>query len=113
MSNYQELLAQREALSRQAAELERQLKEMQRSERLKVITQVKELMAANGLTIADLEAGAKRVASGTGRSATAGTKVAAKYRNNDTGETWTGRGIKPKWLQAAIAGGKSLEDFAI
>jgi DNA-binding protein H-NS len=40
--------------------------------------------------------------------------VAAKYRNpeNPT-ETWAGRGLKPRWLTAAIKSGKSLEDFAI
>lgn len=111
MSNYQELLARRDALSRQAAELDRQLKEAQRAERIRVITQVKDLMATHGLTIADLDAGGKRA--GAGRSASAGTRVAPKYRNGETGETWTGRGIKPKWLQAAIASGKTLESFAI
>jgi DNA-binding protein H-NS len=41
-------------------------------------------------------------------------KVAPKYRNpeNPT-ETWAGRGLKPRWLAAAIKGGKKLEDFAI
>jgi DNA-binding protein H-NS len=39
--------------------------------------------------------------------------VAPKYRNNATGETWTGRGLKPKWLQAALNGGAKLEDFII
>src|ERR1700746_3047418 len=40
--------------------------------------------------------------------------VAPKYRNpqNPT-ETWAGRGLKPRWLIAAMKGGKSLEDFAI
>ncbi len=113
MSNYQELLAKREELSRQAAEIERRLKEAQRAEKLKVIAQVKELMAANGLSVADLELGGKRAGAGVGRSAIAGTKVAPKYRNSETGETWTGRGLKPKWLQNAIAAGKNLEDFAI
>ena len=42
-----------------------------------------------------------------------GKKVAAKYRDPSTGQTWTGRGLKPKWLQAALTTGKSLEDFAI
>ncbi|TAK95212.1 MAG: H-NS histone family protein, partial [Aquabacterium sp.] len=36
-----------------------------------------------------------------------------KYRNAQTGETWTGRGLQPKWVQAAVASGKKLEDFAI
>src|SRR5277367_2125180 len=40
--------------------------------------------------------------------------VAAKYRNSENpSETWAGRGLKPRWLAAAIKSGKSLEDFAI
>jgi DNA-binding protein H-NS len=40
--------------------------------------------------------------------------VAAKYRNpENSAETWAGRGLRPRWLTAAIKGGKKLEDFAI
>jgi DNA-binding protein H-NS len=40
--------------------------------------------------------------------------VAPKYRNPDKpGETWAGRGLRPRWLVAALKGGKKLEDFAI
>jgi DNA-binding protein H-NS len=40
--------------------------------------------------------------------------VAPKYRNPDNpAETWAGRGLRPRWLTAAMKGGKSLEDFAI
>src|SRR5258708_34496215 len=40
--------------------------------------------------------------------------VAAKYRNpaNPT-ETWAGRGLKPRWLAAALKSGKKLEHFSI
>jgi DNA-binding protein H-NS len=40
--------------------------------------------------------------------------VAPKYRNPENStETWAGRGLKPRWLVAAMKGGKKLEDFAI
>jgi DNA-binding protein H-NS len=39
--------------------------------------------------------------------------VAPKYRDPSTGATWTGRGKQPKWLAAALKGGKKLEDFKI
>jgi DNA-binding protein H-NS len=39
--------------------------------------------------------------------------VAPKYRHPETGETWAGRGLKPRWLTAAMKSGKSLEAFAI
>lgn len=41
-------------------------------------------------------------------------KVAPKYRNPENpGETWAGRGLKPRWLAAAIKSGKKLDDFLI
>ena len=40
--------------------------------------------------------------------------VAPKYRNPDNPEeTWAGRGLKPRWLAAALKTGKKLEDFSI
>ena len=41
--------------------------------------------------------------------------IAAKYRNPaNPRETWAGRGLKPRWLMAALKGGKKkLSDFAI
>jgi DNA-binding protein H-NS len=43
-----------------------------------------------------------------------GGGVAPKYRNpEDPSETWAGRGLKPRWLTAAIKSGKKIEDFLI
>jgi DNA-binding protein H-NS len=40
--------------------------------------------------------------------------VAPKYRNlENPAETWAGRGLKPRWLAAAIKSGKKPEDFLI
>lgn len=47
------------------------------------------------------------------KSAAKGTKVAAKYRHPETGQTWSGRGILPKWMTEEIAKGRNREDFAI
>jgi DNA-binding protein H-NS len=48
-----------------------------------------------------------------GRGSARGS-VAPKYRNPENpAETWAGRGLKPRWLAAAIKGGKKLEDFLI
>jgi DNA-binding protein H-NS len=46
------------------------------------------------------------------RSVLKGRKVPPKYRG-PSGETWAGRGAKPRWLVAAIKGGKKLDDFLI
>lgn len=42
-----------------------------------------------------------------------GRKVAPKYRDPATGETWAGRGARPRWLVARLKAGKTLDDFAI
>jgi len=55
--------------------------------------------------------GGRRVVRGGG-SALRGRKVPPKYRGR-SGETWAGRGAKPRWLVAAIKGGKKLDDFLI
>ena len=55
--------------------------------------------------------GVSRVVRG-GRSALRGRKVPPKYRSR-SGETWAGRGAKPRWLVAAIKRGKKLDDFLI
>lgn len=49
----------------------------------------------------------------TGRGGVRGS-IAPKYRNPDNPiETWAGRGLKPRWLVAAIKAGGKLEDFSI
>jgi DNA-binding protein H-NS len=101
MSNLKDLLAQKAAI-------EKQIEEAARAERAGAVAEVKALMAAHGLSIADL--GARSAAAGVRRG---GTKVPAKYRNKATGESWSGRGLRPNWLKAELASGKKLEDFAV
>ncbi|MCE0498700.1 MAG: H-NS histone family protein [Methylacidiphilales bacterium] len=59
------------------------------------------------------QGGAGRGKSALGRGGARGA-VAPKYRNpeNPT-ETWAGRGLKPRWLTAAIKAGKEPDDFLI
>jgi DNA-binding protein H-NS len=52
---------------------------------------------------------AKRGGNGSGATR---KKIAPKYRGPN-GETWTGRGMKPRWLTSAINEGKQLKDFLI
>ena len=52
---------------------------------------------------------------GTGRPhALKGKKLPPLYRNpKNRTETWAGRGNRPRWLVAALRGGRKLEAFAI
>ncbi|UUX94213.1 H-NS histone family protein [Aquabacterium sp. J223] len=102
MPTLQELLAQK-------ASLEKQIAETQRQERTDAIAKVKSLMAEYGLTAADI-AGKPAAAP---RGAAAGRKVAPKYRNPQTGETWSGRGLQPNWLKNALAAGHKIEEFSV
>ena len=101
MTSIQDLLAQKAAL-------EKQIAEAQRAARSDAIAKVKSLMAEYGLTAADLAGKAPAAPKVEGSK-----KVAAKYRDPASGQSWTGRGLKPKWLQAALASGKQLSDFAL
>ncbi len=109
MPTLAELLAQK-------AELERQIAEQSRAEREQAIAQVRQLMAQHGLTMADIGVGARpaplRSARATGGPGPA-AKVAPKYRHPATGETWSGRGLQPNWLKAALAQGRQLSEFAL
>jgi len=94
--SYKELLQQREALE-QAIAAARQ------REILDAVTKVRELVAEFGLTANDIFPGRGAKAAGKPTS-----KVAAKYRDQATGQTWTGRGKAPKWIE-----GKDRNQFVI
>jgi DNA-binding protein H-NS len=102
MPSVNELLAQKAAL-------EKQISEARRAEKAGAIAQVKALMAEHGLTLKDISARG----AGSTRGPKVGAKVAPKYRNAATGDTWSGRGLQPKWLKAALASGRKLSDFAV
>ncbi|WP_088279578.1 H-NS family nucleoid-associated regulatory protein [Ideonella sp. A 288] len=101
MDTIQDLLAKR-------AEIDRKIADARREERASAIAKVRTLMAEHGLTAADITAKVSTV-----RAKDTPSKVAAKYRNQATGDTWSGRGLQPKWLRAAIEGGAKIEDFLI
>ena len=96
-ASYKELLAQREAL-------EQAIAQARQNEISAAVAKVRELAAEFGLTAQDVFPGR----SGKSVSTKAVSKVAAKYRDPATGQTWTGRGKAPKWIE-----GKDRAQFAI
>lgn len=101
MPSLQDLLAQR-------ADIEKKIADVQREARADAVAKVRAMMAEHGLTAADISG-----KSSGARAAKPASKVAAKYRNAATGETWSGRGLQPKWLKAALAAGAKIDDFAL
>ena len=97
MTSLQDLLDQKAAL-------EKEIEATRKQERAEAISKVRALMSQYGLTMADLNAKVSVKAGGAGK----GGKVAVKYRNTATGDTWSGRGLQPKWLKAALAAGHNV-----
>jgi DNA-binding protein H-NS len=87
-------------------ELRDQVDQRLRENRVEMQKQLERMHRAIGAV------GGQRVARGGGGSALRGRKVPPKYRG-PSGETWAGRGVRPRWLVAAIKGGKKLDDFLI
>lgn len=113
-TNYQDLLAQKLALEKQAAELTEKIETARASEHAAVLSQIKALMSEHGVTLAELGGkGGKRGPKPMKATGGSGKKVAAKYRNTATGDSWSGRGLKPNWLKAALESGRKIEEFAV
>lgn len=109
----------------QIEKLQKQANEIKAKEFNITIQDILVKMQAFGITVKDLQSGkptklakgsrAKKVAVSTTPakvSKKAGVTVAAKYRGPN-GETWSGRGLTPKWLAALIAQGQTKESFAV
>ena len=119
MSNLIDIQSQIEKLQKQANEIK--AKDFNAT-----VQEILTKMQAFGITVKDLQspkaaklaksgrAGKAKPSSGKAPKATrkAGTPVAAKFRGPN-GETWSGRGLTPKWLASLVAQGQSKEAFAV
>ncbi len=100
MNKLQQLLEQQAALAKEIDVTRREAK-------LEAVGKVRALMDEYGLTASDLV-----VRTGPKVGAVKGAKVAAKYKD-DSGNAWSGRGLQPRWLKAALENGRTLQDFAV
>lgn len=125
MGNLIDIQSQIEKLQKQAADI--RTREFDAT-----VQDILAKMQAFGITVKDLEqvkrkSGKGRPAKSAGRGAAKskakakparaassrkGTTVAPKYRG-PSGETWTGRGVTPRWMAALLAQGRTKEEFAI
>lgn len=118
MTNTAEIQNQIAAAEAQIRQLREKLESQKTEERRAAIGQAKALVKAHGLSAAELglSVGGRRgpaKAAKASKPATGRSKVAAKYRDPATGNTWTGRGKTPNWLTAKLAAGRSKADFAV
>ena len=94
MASYKDLQSQIEKLQKQA-------EQARDKEIATVVAQIRTMMTDYGIQPADLGISSKR-------KRKTGTPAAPKFQNPQTGETWTGRGRAPKWID-----GKDRAKFAI
>jgi DNA-binding protein H-NS len=121
MSNLIEIQNQIEKLTKQASEIKAR-------EFDKTVQEILAKMAAFGIALKDLKSvksgkSGRRKTAKTSQEATgktpakrrgkaSGAVVAAKFKGPN-GESWSGRGLMPRWLSALVATGRSKEEFAI
>ncbi len=86
----------------QIKQLQRQAEEVRKKEIGDAINQIKSIMTEYGITISDIGKDIKK------KGPRAKTSLSPKYRNPATGETWSGRGKAPKWIDQ-----KNKEKFLI
>ena len=86
----------------QIAKLQSLAEAARKNELSGAVQKIKDLMQQYGITVDDLSSGTRA------KPAKAKSTVAAKFKNPETGETWTGRGRAPRWLD-----GKDKEEFRI
>jgi DNA-binding protein H-NS len=100
----------KDLLKKIPAEIKHRTEEATNAAREAAIEKLKAIAREHGYSLEEL-AGTKKT-----RKSSSGVRkpVAPKYANptNPT-ETWTGRGRKPLWVQAALNQGKSLESLLI
>ncbi len=94
MASYKDLQSQIEKLQKQA-------EQAREKEIATVVAQIRTMMTDYGIQASDLGISSKR-------KRKTGTPAAPKFANPQTGETWTGRGRAPKWIE-----GKDRTKFAI
>ena len=99
--------------------LQKQAQALQAKRRNPVIASIIQSMREYNITPAELAAALnKKSAANAQKNKNGGTAkttrtVPPKYRNPESGETWTGRGKPPRWVSAAEAQGKSRDSFLI
>lgn len=106
-----------EELSAHIAEAQSILNQKRDHARREFIEETRKKADALGISLKDILADGASV-SPKGRKKKAdtqeGRKVAVKYRDPENAEnTWTGRGMTPRWLKEKLDAGAKTDDFLI
>jgi DNA-binding protein H-NS len=97
-------------IQKQIAELQAQAAEIKAREFNEKVTMIKEAMVTYGITVGDLQGKANKASKGTAAKSVNSAPV--KYRGPN-GESWSGRGLAPKWLARLIAEGHAKDEYLL
>ena len=99
----------KEELNNELAEIAKLRKDLQAREdgvRADVIRTIQEMVDSMHIKAHEIRF------EGEGKKRTRAAKAPVKYRGPE-GQTWTGNGRKPEWVQKVIAEGGNLEDYSV
>lgn len=108
---------------KQIEELKVKAEALRKAEVADVITKIREAIAVYGFTADDLfsnsprkrakrgSAKAKKSSAVSNGKRTSSSKASGKHYADGNGNTWSGRGPRPRWLRDALAAGHDLTEF--
>lgn len=102
-------MAELEQLEAQILELHARANALRTEKRANVIAELVNKIADYNVSANELFSGRKVKSTKSGKHSSPAT---VKFRGPN-GETWSGRGLTPRWLVAQISEGKTKESFAV
>jgi|SRR5690606_19416647 len=111
--------AQRRKLEKEISRLQKQAAALEQKQRVPIINNIVRSMREYDITPEEVAEAFNRKGRGGGKRAANAAKPVArkpvppKYRNPETGATWSGRGKPPRWVSEAEQAGKSRDEFLI
>lgn len=96
----------REELEDLKVAIDKRLVDLEKEQRASALAELRHIAKRHGVSLEEMVEMATANATPSG--------ALPKYRDPENmGNTWTGRGRKPKWLVAALEAGANIETFAI